>query len=113
MSRSDRWLWIALVAAPSAWFLNLTVGWALVPPAYHRDADLSRLYLLSFACLLVAVGAGLIGWRELRRLPPDGVRSIPRARFMAVAAIAGAVIAGLLLIATLVPTLMLWPGAEP
>jgi hypothetical protein len=105
MTARDRILWFAIVAGPLAWFGDHSIGYAIVPPA-HLWGRTTALIAVHLAATVVCVVAGLVGARELRS--PH-----PRARFMAVAAVAFATISLLLVLGNSIVTLVLTPGAEP
>lgn len=92
-------LWAAAVAAPLAWFVQLTVGYGLVPPA-HVDRRDGALVALSAGCLAVALIAAVIGL--IRR----------RSTLGAAALVLGLGFA-LLIAGTSLPLWLLGAGAEP
>jgi hypothetical protein len=111
--RRDLLLVVALVAAPLAWFVQLTVGWALVPPAHHGGREIT-LTVISAVCLAVALGAAVIGYLRVRELPSvTGDASLTGVRLLAVAALVVGAGMALLVICTALPIWMLGAGAEP
>lgn len=84
-------LWIGLTLAPAAWFLQLAVGYSLVPMACEHGA-VWMLHLTSALALGLALGGLWTAWRTLQAAPasePGGAKgaSARRVRFMATAGI--------------------------
>ena len=109
MKNRDRILWIAVLASPIAWFVNLEANYAL--------ASLTCLWqwrvvvlLVSAATFAIAVGSGFISWSQWRHLAGDGPVDA-RARGMAAGgAVLGSMFA-IVIIAQAIPNLML-PGCQ-
>jgi hypothetical protein len=106
MPARDRWLWIAAVAGPLAWFLDETVSWSVTPAAYERGPSWP-LHLVSALALAVAIASTIVAWRRVPQADST------RARMMAYGALVLGLLAILLVLATAVPKWMLAPGAEP
>ncbi len=80
------WLWVGLTVAPAAWFLQLAVGYALVPMVCSHGSAWS-MHLVSAVALLAALSGVWAGWRSVRHTAPSGgEESAARgARFLAIA----------------------------
>lgn len=80
-------LWFAMLAGPAAWFTLLNVNYSLVRVACAKGS-LGWIHLASVLALAMAVGGGVVGWREWRRVgggwPGEGGSPESRSRFMAV-----------------------------
>lgn len=61
------WLWTAILAGPILWFLNQQVNLVLVPWVCRSGAYIA-LHGVTLACLLLTAAAGLIAFRNLRRI---------------------------------------------
>jgi hypothetical protein len=103
---SEAALWFAAVGGAAAWALHLAVGWFLEEVVACGTATTDRgailgldveLWILGITAVLgmVAVAAGVVGYRRWRRPPADGTR--PRAGREAFMAFAGLLGAGLFL----------------
>jgi hypothetical protein len=104
--------WLAAVAGPLAWFVQLTVGYALVPAAHRRGHE-RALLALSVAALVVAL-AGAIAGAVWRRAVPDGKDGGTASRHLvATAALALGLVSALLVVCTALPVVLLGAGAEP
>ena len=90
-------LWFALLGGPAAWTIHLLASYPLVPLACSLQTT-TPLNLVTAGTALLALAAGLTGWRAWRRLRSDrtaegGTNTADddildargRARFMAVA----------------------------
>lgn len=80
-------LWAGVLAGPLATLAQLQANYALVLWACGAGGQEWPLHAVSLAALAVAVGAGLLSWRN-RRLAgegwdEDGAGVMPRSRFMA------------------------------
>jgi hypothetical protein len=104
--RSEAALWFAAVGGAAAWVVHLTVGWLLEEVVACGTATTARgailgldveLWILGITAVLgiVAVAAGVVGYRRWRRLHDDGAR--PRSGREAFMAFAGLLGAGLFL----------------
>jgi hypothetical protein len=104
--------WIAAAAGPLAWFLQLTIGYALVPPAFRRGHQ-GALIALSAAALAIALGAVIAGARW-RRVLPDGKDGGNASRYLvASAALVLGGVTALLIVCTALPIWLLGAGNEP
>jgi hypothetical protein len=56
--------WTGLLAAPTAWFVQLCGAYAL--GAFRCGAPRGPLHAISAACLVVAIVDALLGWRAWR-----------------------------------------------
>jgi Ni/Fe-hydrogenase subunit HybB-like protein len=111
--RAEVLAWIAVVAAPLAWFVQLVAGWMIVPPAF-RDAREGWLLALSAAAFVVAAVATLIGLTLVRRTEPDDADPHHAARrFVAIGALWGGLLWIMLVVCTAAPIVLLGAGAEP
>ena len=108
--RTDASLWVAVLAPPLAWLLDLGASYALVPLACKADSH-AALHVATATTLALALGSGALAWRELARLrgrwtePPD--RTLLRERFMARAGIAFALFFAGAIAATAIPSVLL------
>ena len=104
--RSEAALWFAAVGGAAAWVVHLAVGWLLEEVVACGTATTDRgailgldveLWILGITAVLgmVAVAAGVVGYRRWRRLQDDGAR--PRTARKAFMAFAGLLGAGLFL----------------
>jgi hypothetical protein len=101
----DLILWIAVLASPAAWFINLEANYALASLTCLWQWKAVALFV-SAATFAVAVGSGLISWGQWRRLAGDGPAD-SRARGMAVGgAVLGSMFA-VVIIAQAIPNFML------
>lgn len=111
-SRGSAILWIGLLAAPTAWFLNLLVGYLLVPWACESD-QVVALHLSSLVALLIAGGGGLAAWRLWRRTgrewPSEAGGPLPRSRFLAMLGLLVSVLSSLIIIAQWIANFILVP----
>ena len=80
-------LWLSIIAPPMAALTQLQTNYALVLWACGAGRTWG-LHLVAFLALLVAIGSGLLAWRNWRRAgavwEDEGAGPIPRGRFMAV-----------------------------
>jgi hypothetical protein len=100
--------WTAAVAGPLAWFVQLAVGWALVPPAGQGGRE-GALTVLSLAAFAVAVLAALAGGVLVRASDPGHHAR----RFVALSAFILGLLSALLIACTALPIWLLGAGAEP
>ena len=79
-------LWAGVLAGPMAALVQLQANYALVLWVCGTGQTWS-LHAVSLAALAVAVGAGLLSWRNWRRAgaewDDEGAGVLPRSRFMA------------------------------
>ena len=79
-------LWAGILAGPMAALVQLQANYALVLWVCGTGRAWA-LHAVSLAALLVAVGAGLLSWRNWQRAGADwddeGAGVLPRSRFMA------------------------------
>ena len=105
MSRDAAFVWGALMAPAAAWFLDLFVSYALVPPARHASTNWA-LHLTSLGAFAVAGVSLGVGLAELRRVDE-------RYRFLALGAVVLSAFFVVVLAAQLLPKLVLGTGLEP
>lgn len=78
-------LWACMLAGPLAALMQLQANYALVLWVCG-SGQAWALHLVSLLALLVAAGAGLLAWRNWRRVgarwEDDGAGVLPRSRFM-------------------------------
>jgi hypothetical protein len=78
--------WIAVLAPPLSWAFGLVAKYALVP-FICGSSDTIWTHLVSIVTLIVAVAAGLLGWRLYgdagREWPGESAQPVVRSRFMA------------------------------
>lgn len=90
-------LWFAMLSAPTAWALQLTVAYGIVATGCERHADYEPLvHLTSATAFALALAGLLVALFELAGLPA-AARSTPgqRARWMA---FTGVLLSGLFLV---------------
>ena len=79
-------LWAGLLAPPTAALLQQQISYALVPGLCWSGREW-LLHLVSLLALAVALGAGLLSWRNFQaagaRWEDDGAGVLPRSRLMA------------------------------
>jgi nicotinamide riboside transporter PnuC len=78
-------LWLAMLSGPVAWMLGLTAQYNLVRVACAKQ-NMLYLHGVSVVTLLIAVGGGMLAWREWKRVgsewPGEAPGPIARSRFM-------------------------------
>ena len=111
-SRRDVWLVLSGFLGPTAWFALLVASYYVVPGA-HEAGRTGWLYLLHAVAAVLAVASGSIALREVRVGGDLSDRFIQRRRAMAIGGLALSVLSFLLVIGSLIPVMMLPPGAEP
>lgn len=112
-SRRDTWLALSVFLGPSAWFALLVASYYVVPGA-HEVGRTGWLYLLHAGAVAIVVAAGIVAFRELAASKGDlSDRVVQRRRAMAIGAVVLSVLSLVLVIGSLIPVLMLPPGAEP
>lgn len=104
-------LWIGLLLAPTAFLMNLEVGYALVPTAC-RSGRMLPLHLVHLACLLLALLGILVAQRL--RAPTDisGAEENSRtsqARFMGRLGVAIGLLFALVIMSQAIPGFVLSP----
>jgi hypothetical protein len=101
----DLILWIALLASPAAWFINLETNYALASWSCLSQWRVV-IFLVSAATFAIAAGSGVVAWRRWRQLTGGGPAD-SRARGMAVGgAVLGSMFA-VVIIAQAIPSLLL------
>jgi hypothetical protein len=104
-------LWTGLLLAPTAFLINLELGYALVPTACRTGHTLP-LHLVHLACLLLAV-AGIMVARGNRGssdlTEADGHGHATRARFMGRLGVAVGLLFALVIISQAIPGFVLSP----
>lgn len=107
-------LWAGVLAAPTAFLLNLQVGY-LLATVECRSAT-PWLHLSSLLMLLLALGGGALAWRDWRRSggewPGDGGSVVARSRFLSVLGMLGSALFALVILAQWLPVLFLGPCRE-
>jgi hypothetical protein len=111
-----RVLWPALLAAPVAWGVQLTGGFALSAWATERR-DMVPVHVLSALCLLGAIGGGLLAYRAWRAVGgwPMGTEApdTGRARYISVLGMMTGALFACVIVAQWVAVVMLparWGG---
>ena len=104
-------LWTGLLLAPTAFLINLELGYALVPAACRTGSTLA-LHLVHLACLLLAVGGVLVARRN--RGPSDitgadGNSDTDRDRFMGQVGVAVGLLFALVIVSQAIPGFVLSP----
>lgn len=112
-SRRDDWNVGVTAIAPLAFLGLLALAYWVVPPAHEPGRQLLLQGMHAGALVIALVGLGLCIHDLYRTAGTADARIVQRRRFVAVAGILGAAISVLLIIGMAIPTLMLWPGAEP
>jgi hypothetical protein len=114
MIRRGARMFLVGFAGPLAWLTMLVANWSLTPGA-HEAGRLPLLRAIIGGTFLICVVSAGLARREMRRL--DAIESTEvvteRARFVARCALALAIMAALLAVASAIPTFLLLPGAEP
>jgi hypothetical protein len=104
-------LWYAILVPPLSFAADLVLGYALVQHACSTG-HFYVLHLLTIIALALTVSAGLIGWREYKRIPEgddEGGSPLDRAHFMAIAAMIWSVAFIIIILANGVPRMILSP----
>lgn len=105
-------LWFATLAGPAAWLLGLNADYALVRIAC-TEWTMLPLHLVSLATLALALGGGVVAWREWQRAggewPGEGGGVLTRSRFMAVLGLLGSGLFSLIIVAQWTTKLFLNP----
>ena len=105
-------LWSGVLLAPTAFLLNLEVGYLAVPLSCARGSGLV-LHLVHGACLLVALAGAAVAWRSWTTAGThwsgDAGGPGARSRFMAGLGLAGSALFGLTIVAQWIPTMTLHP----
>jgi tetrahydromethanopterin S-methyltransferase subunit F len=104
-------LWIGLLLAPTAFLINLEVGYALVPTAC-RSGRMLPLHLVHLVCLLLALLGILVAQRI--RAPTDisgaeGNGHTTQARFMGRLGVAVGLLFALVIMSQAIPGFVLSP----
>ncbi|HKP72773.1 MAG TPA: hypothetical protein VJT82_07540 [Pyrinomonadaceae bacterium] len=80
--------WTGLLAAPTAWALQMQVGYTLVPWACAHDEQAVSLHVVTVVALLMTAGGAFVSWRVWRKTgrewPGGEGGAVGRSRFMAV-----------------------------
>ena len=105
-------LWTGLLLAPTAFLVNLELGYLAVPSSCARGTALP-LNLVHGACLLMAVVGAAVAWRSWNAAgmewPGDAGGSLARTRFLAGLGLTGSALFVLTIAAQWIPTLTLHP----
>ena len=117
--RGSALLWFGVLGAPLAWTVELVAGysleeWFACSPATSTPGDILGLDVravalgISLATVVVAVAAGLVSLRCLRRIEPDATDRVhQRARWMAIAGIMNSTLYGLAIVTSMFAPLIL------
>ncbi|HEX2241035.1 MAG TPA: hypothetical protein VHJ82_07855 [Actinomycetota bacterium] len=112
-------LWFGLLGAPLAWVTQLVVNysleeWFACSPGAQERGEVAGLgvptaaVIVSATLTVVAVLAGLVAWRCLRRMTTRSDASVGgRARWMAVAGIMNTILYTIALVASFAPPALL------
>jgi hypothetical protein len=105
-------LYFALLGPPIAWALGLNAQYSLVRVACASASNLP-LHLVNVVTLSLALGAGVVAWREWRNSgrgwPDERGGTIPRSRFMAVMGLLSSALFALAILAQWVASFILNP----
>jgi TRAP-type C4-dicarboxylate transport system permease small subunit len=105
-------LWFGLLVPPVAFLLNLELAYALVPAACAAT-NLLLVHLVHAACLLLAIGGGLVAWRTWKargsEWPGEEGGRVARSRFMAGSGVVGSGLFALVILAQWIPSFVLNP----
>lgn len=107
------WLWVAVLAAPVAWMLQLQIVYAMVQPACRSGRGM-LLHAPTAVLLAVSVAAA---WHAVRAWRSDGFTPVQesdpclvgRRRFMAVVGVMGSALFFLVIIAQWIPVMFIDP----
>jgi hypothetical protein len=106
-------LWAGVLLAPTAFLLNLELGYLAVPAACSAGGTTQVLQLIHGACLLVAIAGAGIAWQSWRRAgagwPGEAGGPSARSRFLGGLGLSGSVLFALTIAAQWIPTLALHP----
>ena len=106
-------LWVGVLLAPTAFLLNLELGYLAVPASCTTGGTTQLLHLIHGACLLVTIAGGAIAWRSWRVAgagwPGDAGGPAARSRFLAGLGLSGSALFALTIAAQWIPTLVLHP----
>lgn len=106
IERRDVLLWLAFLAGPTAWALQLLTNYSLTATACALGGK-TFLHLVSLVTFLVAVAGAFLAWVWWRKLPEGstefGDAEQSRARFMALAGVAICAFFALVIVAAEVP----------
>jgi hypothetical protein len=108
-------LWAGVLLPPFAWFLNLLIGYTLVPWACATGRQFA-LHWMTLAMLLLASAGGFIAWRH-RQPTGDGQLDkagdiLARSRFMAIGGLLSSTMFFLAILAQSIPSFIL-SACEP
>lgn len=106
VERRDVLLWLAFLAGPAAWALQLQINYSLTATACAMGGKMF-LHLVSLGAFLIAVAGAFVGWLWRQKLPEGstemGDAEESRARFMALAAMVSCVFFALVIVAAEIP----------
>jgi hypothetical protein len=106
-------LWAGVLLAPTAFLLNLELGYLAVPASCTAGGTTQLLHLIHGGCLLVAIAGAGIAWLSWSRTgtgwPGEAGGPTARSRFMAGLGVAGSALFALTIVAQWIPTLTLHP----
>jgi hypothetical protein len=105
-------LWAGVLLAPTAFLLNLELGYLAVPASCARGTA-EMLHLIHGACLLAALAGAAVAWRSWTRAgrgwsDEEGGQAA-RSRFLAGLGLGGSALFVLTIAAQWIPTLALSP----
>jgi hypothetical protein len=106
IERRDVILWLAVLAGPAAWALQLLSNYSLTPTACDLGSK-TILHLVSLGCLLLALTGAWVCWSWWKKLPEGstemGDAEQSRVRFMALAGAVSCVFFALVIVAAEIP----------
>lgn len=106
-------LWAGVLLAPTAFLLNLELGYLAVPASCAGGGTTHLLHLIHGGCMLVAVAGAAIARRSCRRAgggwPGEAGGVGGRSRFLAGLGLSGSALFALTIAAQWIPTLALHP----
>ena len=106
VERRDVLLWLAFLAGPVAWALQLQVNYSLTATACAMGGK-TFLHLVSLGALLLALAGAFLAWRWWKKLPEGstemGDAEESRRRFMALAGVTMCAFFALLIVAAEIP----------
>ncbi|MBX6364718.1 MAG: hypothetical protein IRZ00_12690 [Gemmatimonadetes bacterium] len=105
-------LWVAIFAAPVAWFLALGIAYAL--PFWACETGRRWPLHLLYVVALAVSGAGLLAALRIRRAtaagePAEAADPLQRTRFMATVGVLGSVLFSLVTLAQWIATFVIGP----
>lgn len=106
VERRDVLLWLAVLAGPAAWALQLQINYSLTATACAIGGK-TLLHLVSLGSLLLALAGAFLAWRWWKKLPEGsterGDAEESRCRFMALSGVVSCAFFALVIVASEVP----------